>query len=97
MGLTWTGAYEYLNMNIDDHTALEAAGVQGKVNCKLTGNKGWQKEAKKYIAETCGEPKMKKQQKEKEEDDKEELPEPEEPFIAYEKVERNGKNLWSKK
>ena len=93
MGLTWTGAYEYLNMNIGDRAALEAVGVKGKVNWKLTGDKGWQKEAKKYIAETCIKPKIKKQQKEKEEEEDEELPEPEEPFIAYEKVGRKWKKF----
>ena len=46
MGLTWHGAYEYLNTNIGDQAALEAAGVQGKINWQLTGDKGWQKEVK---------------------------------------------------
>ena len=63
MGLTWTGAYKYLNTNMGDRAALEAAGVQGKVKWQLTGDKGWQKEAKKYIAETCSEPKLKKAKK----------------------------------
>ena len=31
IGLTWHGAYEYLNTNIGDRAALEAAGVKGKV------------------------------------------------------------------
>ena len=102
MGLTWVGAYKYLNMNIGNHAVLEAAGVKGKVNWRLTGDKGWQKEVKKYIAEMCGEPKMKKQQKKNKEEEKEkkkedeELPEPDEPFITYEKVGRKWKKLWSK-
>ena len=88
MGLMWVGAYKYLNMNVGDHAALEAAGVKGKVNWRLTGDKGWQKEVKKHIAEMCDEPKLKKQWKEKEE-----LPEPDEPFITYEKVGRKWKKF----
>ena len=97
MGLTWLGAYEYLNTNIGDRAALEAAGVKGKVKWQLTGDKGWQKEAKKYIAETCGEPKHKKQRKENEKEEEEEkdkeLPEPDEPFVTYEKVGRKWKKF----
>ena len=93
MGLTWRGVYEYLNTSIGDRAALETAGVQGKINWQLTGDKGWQKEAKKYIAETCGEPKMKRQRKEKEEENDEEPPEAEEPLIAYKKVGRKWKKF----
>ena len=33
MGLTWPGVYEYLNTNIGDRAALEAAGV--KRHCEM--------------------------------------------------------------
>ena len=92
MGLTWPGAYEYLNTNIGDRAALEAAGVKGTVKWKLVGDRGWVKETRRYINETCGEPQTKKTRKDKEEEEEEKLPKPSEPICAYEKV--NGK--WKK-
>ena len=79
-GLTWGSPYEYLNTAVGDRAALEAAGVKGKTKWELVGDKGWKQEAKKRIAEVCGEPKIKKAKKD------EEAPKPDEPFSAYEKV-----------
>ena len=83
MGLTWHGAYEYLNTNIGDQAALEAAGVQGKINWQLTGDKGWQKEVKSSSLKPVESPRWKRQWKEKEDEEEndEEPPEAEEPLL----------------
>ena len=97
-GLTWKNHLDYLKNPMGDRAALEAAGIKGITKWVLVGEKGWKQEAKKRIAEVCGEPKLKKQCKENDNDDEEEeIPKPKEPFSAYEKVGRNGRNLRSKK
>ena len=59
-GLTWKSHLDYMKIPIGDHAALEAAGIKGTTKWELVGDKGWKQEAKKHIAEMCGELKMKK-------------------------------------
>ena len=92
-GLTWKNHLEYLKNPIGDQAVLEAAGVKGTTKWVLVGDKGWKQEAKKHIAEICGEPKLKKPKKEEEEEEEEEPPKPKEPFSAYEKVGRKWKKF----
>ena len=89
-GLTWKSHFEYLKNPMGDRPVLEAAGVKGTTKWVLVGEKGWKQEAKKHIAEICGEPKLKKVKKEEDDDDDDEEEEPPKP---NEKVGRKWKKF----